>query len=260
MIWASFFYNKQAKKIFMKILFAIAHPKEMKAVKDAVKNLDIFWMEISFLLIWIWNLETVFNLTKYLEANEPDFIINIWLCWYDKDIGSDVIQIARTVNLFTNKELLVPISFIFTKLESIWCSDIPVKSWMDLKWECYFDMESFWFEFCASKYDIPRISLKIPSDRIWDNINKKSLESWIENLAKVDYRKLLEDIHAYDDRIDKPVDLLYLKNSYRFTFQEFEIMKKQVKKYEALKKSDFKDFYEKNKHLEKKEFVDKLKS
>ena len=65
--------------------------------------------------------------------------------------------------------------------------------------EMYFDMESWWVEFVASKYKYPRLILKIPFDFIWkdDSINKWNFK---ENFLKIS--KLLINL-SYHDYLDK---------------------------------------------------------
>jgi hypothetical protein len=76
-------------------------------------------------------------LTKFLENNEVDFVVNIWVYGYKEWLSDDesirfqkisdynlihFIQIARIFNLVNKKELIVPQVLEFGKLESIVCS------------------------------------------------------------------------------------------------------------------------------------------
>lgn len=76
-------------------------------------------------------------MTKFLENNEVDFVVNIWVYGYKEWLSDDesirfqkisdynlihFIQIARIFNLVNKKELIVPQVLEFGKLESIVCS------------------------------------------------------------------------------------------------------------------------------------------
>jgi hypothetical protein len=52
-------------------------------------------------------------------------------------------QVARILNIVSNKELILPIHFKFLKLESISCSDKIIYEEKELNNEKYVDMESY---------------------------------------------------------------------------------------------------------------------
>ncbi|EKE30248.1 MAG: hypothetical protein ACD_2C00017G0005 [uncultured bacterium (gcode 4)] len=237
----------------MKILFCAAHPNELKSIRSVSDIRDFKDIRLEFLHLWIWIPETVFSLTKYLEKNEIDFLVNIWICWKIND-STELLQIWRVVNS-VGKELIVPVPFEFAPLSSIICLDAMARNPDDLKWEDYADMESFWVEFISSKYQIPRIILKLPADKIWNAFDKDLLKTKCEELWNIDYMKLISEIIKFTNNRIKPQNTDYIKENYRFTFQEFEQMKFRINKYEALTKGQFKDFFEQNNHLKKDEFI-----
>ncbi|EKE27844.1 MAG: hypothetical protein ACD_3C00143G0006 [uncultured bacterium (gcode 4)] len=240
----------------MRILVCAAHPNEMKSIKSSLKSLEIFDANIDFLQLWMGSYETIHNLTKYLEKNKPDFLVNIWICWQRGDYG-ELIQIWRIINS-ADKELLVPIVFEYAKISSIICLESMARILDDLRWEDYADMESYGVEFIASKYQIPRLILKLPADKIWQGFDKSLLKTSADKLSHIDYKDLMGRIINFDKAQFKPKDNTYIQQAYRFTFQEFEIMKFKINKYEALTKKDFKNFYELNKYLTKIDFLQEL--
>jgi len=239
----------------MNILVTVAHPNELKIIKENIKNLKLVWVKIYYIQTWIGNYETIYNLTKVIESNKIDFLLNIWVCWY-KEENNWVIQVARIVNFWTNKELLVPIIFEFAKLESICCSEKIITSTDELSWEKYVDMESYWIEFLANKYQIPRLILKIPADNIWEKFDINILKESCEKLwTEIDYIKLFEKIISYINSIPIEDSHDYLREKYYFTFQEFEIIKWKISKFEALTCQSFKEFFEEYWNLDKNEFM-----
>lgn len=240
----------------MKILVTAAHSKELKVIKDRIKSLDLKWTKIYFLQTWIGNYETIFNLTNKLESESFDFVINIWICWYFWE-KLPFLQAARIKNFSTNKELIVPIPFIFWPLESLWCSDIIVSSIEKLLDEKYVDMESYWFEFVLNKFNLPRLILKVPADKIWDKFDINIIKNTCESLWEViDYKLLFGKIINYLDSQTLWTDYEYIKSRYHFTFQEFEIFKFNIKKYEALSNNSFDNFFANNPIPEKKDFLE----
>ncbi len=193
-------YNQEINKInFMKILIISALSQELKIIKDNIKILKIKDINVQFLCTWMWNYSTIYILTKYLEKNEVDFVVNIWICWY-KSKKNDFIQIWRIFNFTTKKEILVPIFFEFWKIVSILCSETPVFDNKILKEENYVDMESFWVEFVLDKFKIPRIILKVPVDKIWKETKNFDHNKALKLLEKnISYKKLILEIQKYFD-------------------------------------------------------------
>lgn len=238
----------------MKILVAVAHSNELKIIKAEIKDLNLIWFNISFLQTWVGNYETIYNLAKKLEKESFDFLLNIGICWYINE-NNWLIQAARIKNLASNKELLVPICFQFTQLVSIWSSEIPVKNLGENADYNFIDMESYWIEFIGNKYQIPRIILKLPSDKIWEELDLEIIKSSCQELWNIDYIKLFSQIQSYLELNIAEENFDYIKEKYRFTFSEFEIIKKQIKKYEALSNASFRDFFDENCSLGKLEFM-----
>ncbi len=241
-----------------KILFTSALKEELNVVKDVLKKLKVK-SKIDFLVSEIWNYKTIFNLTKHLSENKYDFVVNIWICWYVKE--SKTFQVARILNIVSNKELIIPIPFRFLKLESVACSDKIIYEENELKDEKYVDMESFWFEFVSDKFKVPRIIIKIPFDKIWSSETKNYDKNKLEKLMKqVDYEVLIKDIICFLDKYkNEEIDFNKYYSHYKFTFSEKLIFEKLYFRYISLVRNDFDSFFEKNKTLCKKEFLGILK-
>ena len=190
----------------MKILVVSAMTNELKAIKKWVKSANLKEnLNIDYLCCGIWNYETISSLENYLTKNsEPVFIWNIWICGYwnsKNEIKSEPIQVANVVNVHTGKEMVVPPFLQIAPLKNCFCSENVILEKPDM-WnkndEMYFDMESRWIEFIASRYKYPRLILKVPFDFIWEN----------ENVSNKNYRELSEEI----DKILKDLPYLdYLK-------------------------------------------------
>lgn len=155
----------------MKILLCYATAWEWKIIKEKIKDLNLkINLDITYLCTGMWMYETIFNLTKNLNSQDFDIVLNIGVCGY-LDSKKDRIQVSRTVNVTTGKELIVPIFMEFVELESIGCSEKII----NLKWEIinyklptinYIDMESWAIEYVCDKFRIPRVILKVPVDKI----------------------------------------------------------------------------------------------
>ena len=192
----------------MKILVVAAMPNELKAIKEWIKSADLREnLDIDYMCCGIWNYETISSLEHYLtEYWGPTFIWNIWICGYynsNMERKADPIQVASVINLHTEKEMVIPPFLEITPLKICfsWENVILEKPIFQRKiWtiddEMYFDMESRWIEFVASKYKYPRLILKVPFDFIWDDksVNEKDYKqisseiSWIlRNLPYSDY-------------------------------------------------------------------------
>ncbi len=171
----------------MRIILCYATAWEWKIIKEKIKNLNLkINLDITYLCTWMGMYETIFNLTRILNNQTFDMVLNIWVCGYLNEYKSRI-QIARTVNLTTNKELIVPIFIEFGNLESIGCSEKIIKlacRQSSVKWEIinhklqtisYIDMESWAIEYVCDKFRIPRVILKVPVDKIGEeefNIEK----------------------------------------------------------------------------------------
>ena len=255
-------------KITKKILFISALNSELKIVKEQVKKNNIFKnLEIDFLLCWMGNYNTIYNLTKFLEKNKIDFIVNIWVCGYKKDYEK-LIQVWRIKNISNNKELIIPNFINFSKISSLYCSEKIIFDKENILEENFVDMESFWVEFVSEKYNIPRIILKIPVDKIWEETKNFDFEKAKKFLSEnIDYKKLLEEINNF---LEKNI-ILENKNIEKFlkklNFSESQkiIFEKLYNKYEVLVWDNFEDFLKsyfkkfEDKKIEKKDLKNFLK-
>ncbi len=267
------------------ILFVCATSSELKVLKHELKKQSIKNIKINFLLLKIWNYNTIFTLTQELENKKYDFIVNVWVCGYSGqlqgiaptncDVGVNLcvpplIQISRIKNLANNKELIVPVFFNFWDLESIASSEKVIYSSEDMKWENFVEMESYWVEFVCSKFQIPRIILKVPIDKVWEQTRNFDFKKAKKLLAEnIDYKKLVEKISEYLEKnnvgyewIRTLQDIQEYQEFHKMTFAEKLIFQKLFNKYIVLIEEDwwdkFDDYFEKNKHLNKKDFFVKL--
>lgn len=281
------------------ILFTIALPIEAKTIKQEIKNLNLKWIKIDFLITWVWVLNTIYSIKDYIEKNaKPDFIVNIWVCWKTESESEDFFQVYRIKNLSNNKEVICPVYIDFLELHSIACSDKIITDKSELidiqekfqnekvwgkktfsKWVyenineqeisffdkkiskfsdfSFVDMESFWIDFIADKEKIPYIIIKKPFDLISKdslNVSKNELENC---LIWFDYKKLLNEIEKFilylENKNDFEEDIKYLKELFKLTFSQTEILKKYFYKQKALNKNII-DL----KILEKKDFLKEI--
>lgn len=236
-----------------KILIISAHSQELSNIKTVIKNLDLP-IKIDFAITWVGNYETVYSLTKILEHKQYDFVVNIWVCWFVwKKLK--LIQVWAVYNLANKKELIIPICFEFEKIDKIITLDYQAQKLEDIEWFNYVDMESYWIELVLSKYNIPRIILKKPADEVWKHFNLSIIKEACEDLSRINYNKLLNDIIKYLETIPRKKSRDFIKSTYKFSFQEFEILKKKIDKYEILSETNFQYFFEKNKNIEKNKFL-----
>ncbi|EKE26555.1 MAG: hypothetical protein ACD_4C00243G0004 [uncultured bacterium (gcode 4)] len=241
----------------MKLLIVAATSNELNIVKEKIKSLKKN-INISYLVCWIWSYEAIFSLSRNIENEKPDFVFNIWICWYTSE-GLDYIQIWRIFNEQTWKELIVPAFINFWNIRSISSCEKIIYDPIEIQ-EKFVDMESFWIEFVCSKYKIPRLLIKVPADKIWIETRKFDYKNALEKLEKnLDYEKILNVIIEYILKIPLDIDYSYIKNHFRFTFQEFEIFKNMISKYETLSWKKIEDFFEESRNLSKKDFLKFLK-
>lgn len=240
-----------------KILITAALAQELKTIKSNITK-EKNHIKIDYLSTWVWNYNTILFLTKHLKENNYDFVINIWICWYIKD--NKPFQVARIINLNNNKELISPIGFKFLKLDSIACSESIIYNEVDLNWEKYVDMESFWFEMVCDNFKVPRIILKVPYDKIWskETIDFKK-DKALEKLEQINFEKLLKEILNFLKKYKKEeIDLSKYEIYYKLSFAEKLIFEKLYYRYTSLTWKDFEKYFEKNKDFTKKEFMNKL--
>ena len=236
----------------MNILILSATAFELNSVKEKIKN-EIknkikseknFIFNFSFFCTWIWNFEVILNLTKYLENLEedkkPDFVINLWICWYqnlewENEKFKNLVQVWRIFWTAKEKEFLIPQFINFWEISSIYSSE---KIILNPEKICkkninqninFVEMESFWIEYILEKKWIPRIYLKFPFDKIWwektwenKTINFKEKLPEIKKILQenIDYKKLFQKIEKFLEKNSK-------KKFDKKFFQEFEIINKQ---------------------------------
>jgi len=196
----------------MKILVVAAMPSELKAIKEWIKSANLKEnLNIDYLCCGIWNYETISSLENYLTKNqESTFIWNIWICGYwnpKNEKKFEPIQVASVINVHTEKEMIIPPFLQIAPLKLCFSSENVVYKKPEFKkkiWavddEMYFDMESWWVEFIASKWKYSRLILKIPFDFIAEDkdVKMKSYkelnEKIIEILKSLPYHDYLEKI------------------------------------------------------------------
>jgi len=245
------------------ILVVWALSQELNIIKQQIKKTNIKGFKIDFLQTWMWNYNSVFALTKKLEQKRYDFVVNIWVCGYFWEQQYDVYQISNIINVFNQKELIAPTSFIFSKLTTCISSDLPVSNYqnneisflnknikisnIDLDYNFFIiDMESFGLEFVLEKYNIARVFLKVPIDKIWKETEDFDYNLALSKLANsVDYSKLFENIKTFLDKNKKQEDNLekYFAKLKLSTRQK-EIFAFLYKKYKFVVWDDFDDYFD----------------
>lgn len=237
------------------ILVVCALSAELNEIKQILKDAKFRDIKISFFTVWMGNYNTILNLTRFLENNSFDFVVNIWICWY-KEKKIDAFQVARIYNLSNSKELIIPNLIDFLILESIACSEKVVTDNTILKEENFVDMESYGFEMVCDSFKIPRILLKIPVDKVWDETKKFDFEKAKDYLSKnIDYKTMLEKISLYLEKQEDKIDFEKYFKDFNFTFSEKEIFKKLYYRYKSLIWTDFDTYFQENIQLNKKIFL-----
>jgi len=247
-----------------KILIVWALSQEINPIKEEIKKLELRNVKTSFLTTWMGNYNMILNLTRFLENNDFDLIVNIWVCGYKK-YYNDFIQIWRIYNLVNKKELIIPKIIDFWKFESIACSEAPIYKEKKLWDENYIDMESYGFEKVCDSFSIPRIILKIPVDKIWEETKKfdfKKAEKYLRE--NINYKELFDKIIIYLEnhfniwkgkyKVHNDIFDTY-NEKFNFTFSENEIFKRLYYRYISLVNKDFNFYYEENKDENKKKFL-----
>ncbi|MDD3793815.1 MAG: hypothetical protein PHI37_03320 [Candidatus Gracilibacteria bacterium] len=241
-----------------KILIVCALSAELNNIKEIVKNLGLRDIKLSFFTTGMGNYNTILNLTRFLENNSFDFIINIGVCGY-KTEKIDAFQVARIYNLANNKELIVPNLIDFLSLQSIACSDKIIFDSLLIGDENFVDMESYAFELVCDSFKIPRIILKIPVDKIGDETKNFDFEKAKKYLNEnIDYKLLFEKISIYLENSEDKIDFEMYFKDFNFTFSEKEIFKKLYFRYKSLVGNDFDEYFLENSSLEKKVFLKNL--
>lgn len=242
------------------ILICSAFPKEISAIKKKIKQLNLP-LKVSFLQLGLWNYNTIFSLTKYLENHKIDFVINIWIAWIrnKKKNLKHFYQVSNIFEYETNKELIVPIFFKFWELLTCISANKPISN-VNVDFPVLLDMESFWFEFVMEKYNLPRLILKIPVDKSENDLKSINFDLATKKLENIDYEKMLLKVINFLNKFTQKDDLqkyMFLP----FSVSEREIFRFLVKKY-IFRKWDFDSFFyeflDKNKNLPDKQKAKKI--
>lgn len=241
------------------ILFVIALPQELKIVKSELKSTNFENTKLDFLLNWVWNFNTIYSMKDYICKNgKPDFIVNIWVCWKINDNFNDFFQVSRIKYLSNNKEVINPIYIKAHTLKSILCSDKIITEKSQMIDEDFVDMESYWVSYICEKEAIPYLILKKPFDIVSNDSKKVSLID-LENCLKwFDFKNLINNINIYLKKSSKfstfDNEIIYLKEKFRLTFSETDILKKYINKEIAFWKN-INEILENLNTKEKKDFL-----
>ncbi len=243
----------------MKILFVAATSHELKIIRKQVELHKKSSVQYLFFSTGIGNIATTYTLSVYLtEHPDIDFVCNIGICGYLTE-HPPVIQIARTVLVSSGRECIVPVFFSFAPLVSIESHDTPVLE-SSLVTEPYVDMESYGVAYVAEKQQIPHLILKVPYDQIGSMATREfDVEIAMRSLeTNIGYPTLIDTLVDYIARIPERQDWSHVREHFRLTFIEFENLKKDIARYEALTTRDFRSFFSEHKNLSKKEFLTQL--
>lgn len=243
----------------MKILFVAATSHELKVVKSLAGQHKNPSIEYSFLSTGISNIAATYSLWTYLtEHVDVDFVCNIGICGYLTE-HPPVVQVARTLLVSSGRECIVPTFFQFAPLVAIESHDMSVLD-SDIPTESYVDMESYGIAYVCERQQIPHLILKVPYDQIGSAATREfDVATAMHHLEEnIDYPALIDAILWYLARIPEKQDWSDVREYFRLTFTEFENLKKDIARYEALTKKGFRSFFEEQKHLPKKEFLMQL--
>lgn len=241
------------------ILIIAALPGELKVAKSQYQSYKNAHISCDFLCTGIGNINATLSLTEKLQTKKYDFILNIWVCGY-KDSKEDIIQISRSFYAPTGKEIITPTFFHIAPLKSIYCSETPVYDSSLLGDENYCDMESYAIEKVSEYFRIPRLLLKVPIDKVWEETINFNHQKALETLDRhLDLGKVLDKTHEYLSKLQHPKgDIESYASHYNLTFSENILFEKYYFRYEALLEKDFEEFFQAHKHLSKKEFFAEL--
>ncbi len=241
-----------------KILITYALPKEGKVAKSFFANYKSSH-RFEFLELGMWTHNTLLTLTQKLSETKYDFVVNYGVCWYTEEKEA-CIQIARSVYSPSEKELTIPLFFKFAPLASCLCSDRPVydpNTLWDLK---YVDMESYGVEKVCEHFRIPRIILKVPIDKLWEQTQNFDREAACKTMEEnLNFHVLTQGIKKYLDSLQESPELEKYKDFFWFTVSENIIFEKYYHAYSSLSERDFDVFYTTNKNLTKVKFLEFLR-
>jgi hypothetical protein len=244
------------------ILFTASLPNELKIIKEEIKNLNLKWIKINFLLTWVWALNTIYSIKDYISKNnKPAFIVNLWICWKIDNNFNDFFQVYRITNLSNNKEAICPIYVKNSELKSIACSDSVITDKNELFKEEFVDMESFWIDFICSKEKIPYIIIKKPFDIVWiksKNVNLKELENTLKWFNYIELINKIQNFLNKSKKIDVTDKINILKEKNKLTFSETFMLEKYINKMIAFW-SNLDEIYKNLKNKTPKEILEIIK-
>lgn len=248
------------------ILFVCALAQELQVVKSEMKKLSFTHIKVSYLLLWVGNYHSIYHLKNFIDssAENIDFIVNIWVCGIKSKLPSqDVFQVYRIIHSLTHKESICPIYISVFPFQSLLSSEVVICDEVSMYQESYVDMESFGVDYVATKEKIPYVIIKKPFDIVWIQSKQVNIKDLKNALLKIDFSLIIEKIQIFFKKNSISnipwEDLWFYKDFFWFTFAEFQIFKKYYNKFRAFDR-DFKKFFEDNKGLWKKEFLEKMQN
>ena len=156
----------------MKILICCASSRELKVVKEEIKKLNLKQkLPLEYLCTGIGNHKTIFSLTKFLSEHREEkfFIVNIGVCGYIKE-KIPLIQGGIVKHLSIEKETIIPIFLQFAPIKKLISSEVIVDNMKMLggleNEEVFVEMEAWGIELVAQEFQLPRLFLKVPIDKI----------------------------------------------------------------------------------------------
>ncbi len=215
-----------------KILITSALPLEMQAIKANFKKSSWNDFEFEFLILWVGNLNTVFELTQYVSKNiDIDFVVNIWICGKIIWASNELFLAYRSKYLSNMREYIHPLYLDFLPVESLACSDKIITNEQELAEEKYVDMESIWVEIVCNKKKIPYAIFKLPFDEVSQESLKVNPQEIIEKLWQIHVEKIINSLEKFFLANTSKVDFwnLYIwREKFSLTFTEFEMLKKAL--------------------------------
>jgi len=206
----------------------------------------------------MWIQESILRLWNKLSQTSYDFILNYGVCWYTR-VQDPCIQVVRSLDAYSGKELLPPVFFTYAPLSTILCSEIPIDSPANMQGLEYVDMESYAVEKLAEFYKIPRLIIKVPADKVWEETKNFDKKRALEILSQnIDFWDLISKICAYLETLAVKQDTKLYHDFFSFTQTEWLIFEKYFHAYNSLAQEDLSEFFHTHKHLTKKVFLKQL--
>lgn len=119
-------------------------------------------------------------------------------------------------------------------------------------------MESYGIDFVCTKFKVPYAIFKLPFDTVSSKSKEVSQQKLAATMNHFPYEALIRKLEVFfSTHQTQQIHLDIYKETFSFTYAEFEIFKKLYTKWIALEK-DFKRFFKENKNLKKTEFLKKM--